>query len=92
MRNTETTVELDTKRHLWYNTRMDEPLDTTYDYYDRMSDDDLISEMETAIDVLQMSNQEELSAALQSFVDRYKIVCDDYRFALNELRSKNSHV
>ena len=80
--------ELDTRTHLWYNTRMDE----TYDYYDRMSDDDLIREMETAVAVLQMSNQEELSAALDAFIHRYRDVCRDYRDTLTEMRSKTRNV
>lgn len=80
--------ELDTRTHLWYNTRMDE----IYDYYDRMSDDDLIREMETAVAVLQMSNQEELSAALDAFIHRYRDVCSDYRDTLTEMRSKTRNV
>ena len=84
--------ELDTRTHLWYNTRMDETLDPTYDYFDRMSDDDLIREMETAVAVLQMSNQEELSAALHAFINRYRDVCVDYRDTLDEIRSKTRNV
>ena len=44
-----------------------------------MSDPDLISEMRTAVAVLQMSNQEELSAALSAFIDRYNDVCANLR-------------
>ena len=66
---------LDNRTHLWYNTRMDE----TYDHYDRMNDHDLIREMRTAVAVLQMSNQEELSAALSAFIDRYNDVCVNLR-------------
>ena len=80
--------ELDTRTHFWYNTRMDE----IYDHYDRMSDDDLIREMETAVAVLQMSNQEELSAALHAFINRYRDVCRDYRDTLDEMRSKTRNV
>jgi len=83
---------LDNRTHLWYNTRMDETLDPTYDYFDRMSDDDLIREMETAVAVLQMSNQEELSAALHAFINRYRDVCVDYRDTLDEMRSKTRNV
>ena len=83
---------LDTRTHLWYNTRMDEILDPIYDHYDRMSDDDLIREMETAVAVLQMSNQEELSAALHAFINRYRDVCSDYRDTLDEMRSKTRNV
>lgn len=79
---------LDTRTNLWYNTRMDE----IYDHYDRMNDDDLIREMETAVAVLQMSNQEELSAALDAFIHRYRDVCRDYRDTLDEMRSKTHNV
>jgi hypothetical protein len=64
----------------------------TYDYYDRMSDSELIKEMRTAVAVLQMSNQEELSAALSAFIDRYDDVCVDYREVLDEMRSKTRNV
>jgi len=57
----------------------------TYDYYDQMSDPDLIHEMRTAVAVLQMSNQEELSAALSAFIDRYDDVCINLR----EMRKTN---
>ena len=83
---------LDKRTHLWYNTRMDETLDPIYDHYDRMSDDNLIREMETAVAVLQMSNQEELSAALDAFIHRYRDVCSDYRDTLDEMRSKTRNV
>jgi hypothetical protein len=84
--------ELDKRTHLWYNTRMDETLDPIYDYYDRMNDDDLIREMQNAVAVLQMSNQEELSAALDAFINRYRDVCVDYRDTLKQVRSKNRNV
>jgi hypothetical protein len=54
-------------------------MDETYDHYDRMNDHDLIHEMRTAVAVLQMSNQEELSAALSAFIDRYNDVCVNLR-------------
>jgi hypothetical protein len=50
-----------------------------------MSDPDLIHEMRTAVAVLQMSNQEELSAALSAFIDRYDDVCINLR----EMRNTN---
>lgn len=53
--------------------------DNCYDYYDQMNDHDLIHEMRTAVAVLQMSNQEELSAALSAFIDRYNDVCVNLR-------------
>lgn len=53
--------------------------DNCYDHYDRMNDHDLIHEMRTAVAVLQMSNQEELSAALSAFIDRYNDVCVNLR-------------
>jgi len=85
-------IRLDKRSRLWYNARMDETLDPIYDHYDRMSDDDLIREMETAVSVLQMSNQEELSAALHAFINRYRDVCRDYRDTLTEIRSKTRNV
>jgi len=56
----------------------DDTCDTVYDYYDMMSDDELIKEMEATVAILQMSNQEEMSVALQAFIDRFRIVCADY--------------
>lgn len=50
-----------------------------YDYYDKLSDPDLIREMRTAVAVLQMSNQEDLAAALSAFIDRYDDVCVNFR-------------
>jgi len=84
--------ELDKRTRLWYNARMDETLDPTYDYFDRMSDDDLIREMETAVAVLQMSNQEELSAALHAFINRYRDVCADYLEVLHERAERDRNV
>ena len=53
--------------------------DNCYDYFNQLSDCDLIHEMDTAVAVLQMSNQEELSSALSAFIDRYKDVCVNLR-------------
>jgi hypothetical protein len=39
-----------------------------------------------------MSNQEELSAALHAFINRYRDVCRDYRDTLTEIRSKTRNV
>ena len=66
-------------------------MDENYDYYDQMSDPDLIYEMRTAVAVLQMSNQEELSAALSAFIDRYDDVCVNLRETREQLWS-NSRV
>ena len=60
--------------------------DGNYDYYDKLSDPDLIREMRTAVAVLQMSNQEELSAALSAFIDRYDDVCVNFRELKNTKR------
>ena len=60
--------------------------DPTYDYYDQLIDPDLIHEMRTAVAVLQMSNQEELSAALSAFIDRYDDVCVNFRELKNTKR------
>jgi hypothetical protein len=59
--------------------------DPTYDHFDQMNDNDLIAEMHTAVAILQMSNQEELAAALAAFIDRYQDVCVNLR----ELKIKN---
>lgn len=53
--------------------------DNCYDYYNQLSDRDLIHEMHTAVAVLQLSNQEELSSALSAFIDRYNDVCVNLR-------------
>lgn len=53
--------------------------DNCYDYYNQLSDHDLIHEMDTAVAVLQLSNQEELSSALSAFIDRYNDVCVNLR-------------
>jgi hypothetical protein len=50
-----------------------------YDYYDKLSDPDLVKEMRTAVAVLQMSNQEDLADALSAFIDRYDDVCANLR-------------
>ena len=76
---------LDKRTPIWYNTRMAN--DPTYDYYDQLNDHDLIHEMRTAVAVLQMSNQEELSAALSAFIDRYDDVCANLRES-----KRSSHV
>ena len=68
---------LDNRTPIWYNTRMAN--DPNYDYYDKLSDPDLISEMRTAVAVLNMSNQEDLAAALSAFIDRYDDVCANLR-------------
>jgi len=65
--------------------------DPNYDYYDQMSDPDLIDEMRTAVAVLQMSNQEDLAAALSAFIDRYDDVCVNLRETREQLWS-NSRV
>jgi hypothetical protein len=66
-------------------------MDENYDYYDQMSDPDLIDEMRTAVAVLQMSNQEDLAAALSAFIDRYDDVCVNLRETREQLWS-NSRV
>jgi hypothetical protein len=70
----------------------DDTRDSVYDYYDMMSDDELIAEMEATVSILQMSNQEEMSVALHAFINRYRDVCVDYRKTLDELRSKDHNV
>jgi len=50
-----------------------------YDHYHQLSDRALIHEMHTAAEVLQLSNQEELSSALSAFIDRYNDVCASRR-------------
>ncbi len=65
--------------------------DPNYDYYDQMSDPDLIDELRTAVAVLQMSNQEDLAAALSAFIDRYDDVCVNLRETREQLWS-NSRV
>lgn len=70
----------------------DDTRDTVYDYYDMMSDDDLIKEMEATVSILQMSNQEEMSVALHAFINRYRDVCKDYREVLDERAERNRNV
>ena len=65
----------------------DDTRDTVYDYYDIMSDDELIAEMEATVSILQMSNQEEMSVALHAFINRYIDVCEDYIKVLKENRN-----
>ena len=60
--------------------------DGNYDYYDKLSDPVLIREMRTAVAVLQMSNQEDLAAALSAFIDRYDDVCVNFRELKNTKR------
>ena len=55
-----------------------------YDYYNKLSDPDLLTEMRTAVAVLQMSNQEDLACAVTAFVDRYNEIAKD----LNQLLTK----
>ena len=68
---------LDKRTPIWYNTRMTN--NPNYDYYDKLSDPDLVKEMRTAVAVLQMSNQEDLADALSAFIDRYDDVCANLR-------------
>ena len=70
----------------------DDTRDTVYDYYDMMSDDDLIKEMEATVSILQMSNQAEMSVALHAFIDRFRDVCADYREVLDERAERNRNV
>ena len=65
----------------------DDTRDTVYDYYDMMSDDELIKEMEDAVGILQTSNNEDMAAALRAFINRYIDVCEDYNKVLKENRN-----
>ena len=67
----------------------DDTRDTVYDYYDMMSDDELIAEMEATVSILQMSNQEEMSVALHAFINRYRDVCTDYQEAIKKGKKTN---
>ena len=58
-----------------------------YDYYDMMSDDELIKEMEDTIGILQISNHEDMAAALHAFINRYNDVCEEYNKVLKENRN-----
>jgi len=55
-----------------------------YDYYNKLSDPDLLAEMRTVIAVLQGSNNEDLACAVTAFVDRYNEIAKD----LNQLLTK----
>ena len=70
----------------------DDTRDTVYDYYDMMSDDEIIKEMETTVAILQMSNQEEMSVALHAFINRFRDVCVNYREVLDERADRNRNV
>lgn len=70
----------------------DDTRDTVYDYYDMMSDNELIKEMEATVSILQMSNQEEMSVALHAFIDRFRDVCTDYSELLDVIRERNRNV
>ena len=70
----------------------DDTRDTLYDYYDMMSDDELIKEMEATVSILQMSNQEEMSVALHAFINRFRAACEDYREVLDERAERNRNV
>lgn len=65
----------------------DDNRDTVYDYYDMMSDDELIKEMEDAVGILQTSNNEDMAAALHAFINRYNDVCEEYNKVLKENRN-----
>ena len=65
----------------------DDNRDTVYDYYDMMSDDELIKEMEDAVGILQTSNNEDMAAALHAFINRYRDVCEEYNKVLKENRN-----
>ena len=65
----------------------DDNRDTVYDYYDMMSDDELIKEMEDVVGILQTSNNEDMAAALHAFINRYNDVCEEYNKVLNENRN-----
>ena len=65
----------------------DDTRDTMYDYYDMMSDDELIKEMEDTVGILQISNHEDMAAALHAFINRYIDVCEDYIKVLKENRN-----
>lgn len=67
----------------------DDTRDSVYDYYDMMGDNELIKEMEDAVGVLQMSNQEDLAIALHAFIDRFTDVVEDYQTALRRLEERN---
>lgn len=65
----------------------DDTRDTVYDYYDMMSDDELIAEMEATVSILQTSNNEDMAAALHAFINRYRDVCEEYNKVLKENRN-----
>ena len=65
----------------------DDNRDTMYDYYDMMSDDELIKEMEDTVGILQISNHEDMAAALHAFINRYNDVCEEYNKVLKENRN-----
>ena len=65
----------------------DDTRDTMYDYYDMMSDDELIKEMEDTVGILQISNHEDMAAALHAFINRYTEVCEEYNKVLKENRN-----
>jgi len=65
----------------------DDNRDTVYDYYDMMSDDELIKEMEDVVGILQTSNNEDMAAALHAFINRYNDVCEEYNKVLKENRN-----
>lgn len=65
----------------------DDTRDTMYDYYDMMSDDELIKEMEDTVGILQISNHEDMAAALHAFINRYNDVCEEYNKVLKENRN-----
>ena len=68
-------------------TPNDDTRDTMYDYYDMMSDDELIKEMEDTVGILQISNNEDMAAALHAFINRYNDVCEEYNKVLKENRN-----
>ena len=67
----------------------DDTRDTVYDYYDMMSDDELIKEMEDVVGILQTSNNEDMAAALHAFINRYRDVCTDYQEAIKKGKKTN---
>ena len=67
----------------------DDTRDTMYDYYDMMSDDKLIAEMESTVSILQISNHEDMAAALHAFINRYRDVCTDYQEAIKKGKKTN---
>ena len=70
----------------------DDTRDTMYDYYDMMSDDELIKEMEDTVGILQISNHEDMAAALRAFINRYNDVCADYLEVLHERAERDRNV